>query len=130
MSFCATGEGIRMATAIGADLTGMSDMQLHPCGTSGTGLMENIRTSGCYRIFVNIHGDRFANEGAAREVLAQAILDQDDQTYWIVVSSVRYPCRDFVESNGRNHRRHGRPGRCHRSEHAGRARRKDRHGYG
>lgn len=100
MSLCATGDGIVMAQAIGADVTGMSDIQLHPCGTPGTGLMENIRTSGRNRIFVNIYGDRFVNEGAARDVLAQAILDQDEQTYWIVVNSLRYPSRDYVDSNG------------------------------
>lgn len=96
----ATGAGIEMATAIGADVTGMSDIQVHPCGTPGTGLMENIRTSGRNRIFVNLHGDRFVNEGAARDVLAQAIFDQEGQTYWIVVNSVRYPSRDFVDNNG------------------------------
>ncbi len=96
----AQGDGIKMATAVGAGLTGMSDIQLHPCGTPGTGLMENIRTSGRNRIFVNAEGDRFVNEGAARDVLAQAILDQEGQTYWIVVNSVRYPARDWADANG------------------------------
>ena len=100
LALSATGAGIEMATAIGADVTGMSDIQLHPCGTPRTGLMENIRTSGRNRIFVNIYGDRFVNEGAARDTLAQAIFDQDEQTYWVVVNSVRYPSRDFVDSNG------------------------------
>lgn len=96
----AQGDGIKMATAIGASVTGMSDIQLHPCGTPGTGLMENIRTSGRNRIFVNTNGDRFVNEGAARDTLAQAILDQEGQTYWIVVNSVRYPSRDWADANG------------------------------
>ena len=96
----ATGAGIEMATAIGADVTGMSDIQVHPCGTPGTGLMENIRTSGRNRLFVNVEGNRFVNEGAARDVLAQAIFDQEGQTYWIVVNSVRYPSRDWVDANG------------------------------
>ncbi|MDO4492500.1 MAG: flavocytochrome c [Clostridia bacterium] len=100
MAKSATGAGIEMATAIGADVTGMSDIQLHPCGTPGTGLMENIRTSGRNRIFVNIYGDRFVNEGAARDTLAQAIFDQDQQTYYVVVNSVRYPSRDYVDNNG------------------------------
>ena len=100
MALSATGAGIEMATAIGADVTGMSDIQIHPCGTPGTGLMENIRTSGRNRIFVNIYGDRFVNEGAARDTLAQAIFDQDEQTYYVVVNSVRYPSRDFVDNNG------------------------------
>ncbi|MBQ7535425.1 MAG: flavocytochrome c [Stomatobaculum sp.] len=97
---CATGAGIEMAAAIGADVTGMSDIQVHPCGTPGTGLMENIRTSGRNRIFVNKEGSRFVNEGAARDVLAQAVLDQEDQTFWIVVNTVRYPSRDWVDENG------------------------------
>ena len=96
----ATGAGIEMATAIGADVTGMSDIQVHPCGTPGTGLMENIRTSGRNRLFVNQEGNRFVNEGAARDVLAQAVFDQEGQTYWIVVNSVRYPSRDWVDANG------------------------------
>lgn len=100
MAPCATGSGIEMASAIGADVVGMSDIQLHPCGTPGTGLMENIRTSGRNRIFVNTMGDRFVNEGAARDKLAQAIFDQEGQTYWIVVNSIRYPSRDFVDRNG------------------------------
>lgn len=100
IQLCATGAGIEMAQAAGASVTGMSDIQLHPCGTPGTGLMENIRTSGRNRIFVDINGDRFVNEGAARDTLAQAILDQEGQNYWIVVNSARYPSRDYVDSNG------------------------------
>lgn len=100
MAPSATGAGIEMAVAIGAGVTGMSDIQLHPCGTPGTGLMENIRTSGRNRVFVNLSGDRFVNEGAARDKLAQAIFDQPEQTYWIVVNAIRYPARDFVDSNG------------------------------
>lgn len=100
MAQSATGAGIEMAVAIGAGVTGMSDIQLHPCGTPRTGLMENIRTSGRNRIFANIYGDRFVNEGAARDKLAQAIFDQPEQTYWVVVNAVRYPSRDFVDRNG------------------------------
>ena len=100
MYLSAQGEGIAMATAVGAQVTGMSDIQLHPCGTPGTGLMNNIRTSGRNRIFVNQEGSRFVNEGAARDVLAQAIFDQQDSTYWIVVNSVRYPDREWVDANG------------------------------
>lgn len=100
MNLSAQGDGIKMATAIGAAVTGMSDIQLHPCGTPGTGLMENIRTSGQNRIFVNISGDRFVNENAGRDTLAQAILDQEGQTYWIVVNAVRFPSRDWVDAYG------------------------------
>lgn len=97
---CAQGDGIVMATAAGAALTGMSDIQLHPCGNPATGLMDGIRTAGRNRIFVNSTGDRFVNEGAARDTLCKAIFQQKDSTYWIVVNSVRYPARDWVDENG------------------------------
>ncbi len=96
----AQGDGLRMAQKLGANLIGLDDIQLHPCGTPGTGLMENIRTSGRNRVFVNIDGDRFVNEGAARDVLAKAIFAQPKGTYWVVVNHVRYPSRDWVDANG------------------------------
>ncbi len=96
----AQGDGLNMAKKAGAELIGLDDIQIHPCGTPGTGLMENIRTSGRNRIFVNLDGDRFVNEGAARDVLANAIFKQPQGTYWIVVNKLRYPSRDFVDANG------------------------------
>lgn len=96
----AQGDGLVLAQKYGAELVGLDDIQIHPCGTPGTGLMENIRTSGRNRIFVNVDGDRFVNEGAPRDVLAQGIIDQPGSTYWVVVNHVRYPSRDFVDRNG------------------------------
>ena len=96
----AQGDGLFMAQKAGAELIGLSDIQLHPCGTPGTGLMENIRTSGRNRIFVNSDGQRFVSEGAARDVLANAIFHQKGSTYWIVVNKLRYPSRDFKDSMG------------------------------
>ncbi len=89
-----------MAEAVGAAVTGMPDIQIHPCGHPKTGLMVDIRTSGRNRIFVNQSGARFVNEGAARDALCKAIFAQPDSTYWIVVNHLRYPSRDFVDRNG------------------------------
>ena len=97
---CAQGEGLQLARGVGADLVGLSDIQLHPCGTPGTGLMEDIRTSGRNRIFVNKEGRRFVNEGAARDTLCQAIFAQPDSTYYIVVNTLRYPDATTPDSNG------------------------------
>ena len=97
---CAQGDGLELATAAGAELIGLSDIQLHPCGTPGTGLMEDIRTSGRNRIFVNAAGERFVNEGAARDTLCKAIFAQPDSTYWIVVNTLRYPDTTTPDSNG------------------------------
>ncbi len=96
----AQGEGLTLAEKRGADVVGLDDIQLHPCGTPGTGLMEHLRTSGRNRIFVNTDGERFVNEGAARDVLAKAIFAQKGAQYWIIVNHLRYPSRDFVDANG------------------------------
>lgn len=96
----AQGEGLIIAKKHGAQVINLDDIQIHPCGTPGTGLMENIRTSGRNRIFVNLEGDRFVNEGAARDVLAGAIFAQPKSTYYVVVNKVRYPSRDWVDANG------------------------------
>ena len=96
----AQGQGLFLAQKVGAKLIGLSDIQIHPCGTPGTGLMENIRTSGRNRIFVNSDGNRFVNEGAARDVLANAIFQQKGRTYWIVVNKLRYPTPDFKDRMG------------------------------
>lgn len=96
----AQGQGLFLAQKVGAKLIGLSDIQIHPCGTPGTGLMENIRTSGRNRIFVNSDGNRFVNEGAARDVLANAIFQQKGRTYWIVANKLRYPTPDFKDRMG------------------------------
>ena len=97
---CAQGEGLALAEGAGAELIGLSDIQLHPCGTPGTGLMEDIRTSGRNRIFVNTDGKRFVNEGAERDALCKAIFAQPDGTYWVVVNTLRYPDPDEPDANG------------------------------
>lgn len=96
----AQGDGITMGKTVGANVIGMPDIQIHPCGTPGTGLMENIRTSGRNRLFVNLDGNRFVNEGAARDTLAKAIFAQRDSSYWVLVNHLRYPSRDWVDANG------------------------------
>ncbi len=96
----AQGSGIEMGEKIGANVIGMDDIQVHPCGTPGTGLMEMVRTSGRNRIFVNEQGNRFVNEGAARDVLAKAIFAQPDATYYVIVNHLRYPSLDWVDANG------------------------------
>ena len=87
----AQGDGLVMAKKVGADLIGLSDIQLHPNGTPGTGLMQDIATSGRNRIFVNLNGDRFVSEGAARDTLCKAIFKQPEGTYWLIMNKLRYP---------------------------------------
>ena len=62
--------------------------------------MEDIRTSGRNRIFVNKDGDRFVSEGAARDALCKAIFAQPESTYWVVVNVLRYPSPTTPDRNG------------------------------
>ncbi len=87
----AQGDGLVMADKVGAQLIGLSDIQLHPNGTPGTGLMQDIATSGRNRLFINIEGNRFVNEGAARDTLCKAIFAQPEGKYWLLMNKLRYP---------------------------------------
>lgn len=89
-----------MAKKVGAELIGLSDIQLHPNGTPGTGLMQDIATSGRNRIFVNLNGDRFVSEGAARDTLCKAIFKQPEGTYWLVMNKLRYPDENKPDKMG------------------------------
>lgn len=96
----AQGDGIVMGQKVGAALTNMSDIQLHPNGDPKTGLMIGLSTRGRNCLFINEEGNRFVNEGAARDVLSKAIFQQPHQTYWLMVNKVRYPARDWMDAEG------------------------------
>lgn len=100
ISVCAQGDGLKLAENVGAELIGLSDIQVHPGGCPGNGLIRHIHTSGRNRIFVNENGDRFVDEGAARDVLARAVYAQPNSEMWEVVNTVRYPTPTTPDSNG------------------------------
>jgi len=88
----ATGEGILMAESIGANLVGMEHLQLLPLGDPKSGsLSGNIEQGVENRIFVNKSGDRFVDEGARRDVMTKALLDQEDTLLWVVLDAKNYP---------------------------------------
>ena len=97
ISVAAQGEGLIMAEDIGADLIGLADIQVHPNGTPGTGLMLDIKTSGRNRLFINKNGDRFVDEGAPRDVLSKAVFAQPGQTYWLLQNHLRYPDENQID---------------------------------
>ena len=80
----ATGDGIMMAQAIGADTVDMEQIQLHPTVIQENGLLvsESLRSKGA--IIVNTEGKRFVNDLAARDVVSQAELKQPDGYCYIV----------------------------------------------
>lgn len=88
----ATGDGIIMAESIGPNLVGMEHIQLLPLGDPNSGsLSGNIEQGVENRIFVNKEGNRFVDEGARRDVMTLALLEQPDATLYVVLDSTNYP---------------------------------------
>ena len=95
----ATGDGIEMALKVNASLTGMEYVQLLPMGDPKTGsLSGNIEQGVQDRIFVNKNGDRFVDEGARRDVMTKALMDQPDASMWVIVDQHSYASGD-VKNN-------------------------------
>ncbi|MBQ9045173.1 MAG: flavocytochrome c [Oscillospiraceae bacterium] len=80
----ATGDGIAMAQAVGADTVDMEQIQLHPTviQQDGTLVSESVRSHGA--IIVNTEGKRFVNDLAGRDVVSQAELKQPDGYCFII----------------------------------------------
>lgn len=91
----ATGDGIVMAQEINASLVGMEYIQLLPMGDPKTGsLSGNIEQGVQNRIFVNKEGKRFVDEGARRDVMTKALMEQTDAYMWVIVDKHSYPTGD------------------------------------
>lgn len=88
----ATGDGMILAEAVGANLVGMENLQLLPMGDPNTGsLSGNIEQGVENRIFINKSGKRFVDEGARRDVMTKALLEQKDSYMWVVLDHKNYP---------------------------------------
>jgi succinate dehydrogenase/fumarate reductase flavoprotein subunit len=79
------GDGIVMAEAIGADLTGMEVAQMMPSSSPVKGTMtDGIWADAAEQIWIDGNGKRFVNEYAERDVLAKASLALKDKIFYIV----------------------------------------------
>jgi flavocytochrome c len=95
----ATGEGMLMAEAIGANLIDMKEIQLLPLGDPVTGSLSGaIDITVEDRIYVNKDGSRFVDEGQRRDVLTKALFEQQDATMWVIVDKHTYP-NEGVKNN-------------------------------
>ncbi len=79
-----TGDGIVMATAVGADLVDIDQIQLHPTVEQGTSMLitEGVRGDGA--ILVNSDGKRFYNEMETRDHVSAAELEQEGSYAYVV----------------------------------------------
>ncbi|SFN42275.1 flavocytochrome c [Proteiniclasticum ruminis] len=95
----ATGDGILMAEKINASIVQMENIQLLPMGDPETGsLSGNIEQGVENRIFVNAEGNRFVDEGARRDVMTRALMEQADSMMWVIVDQHSYPTGDTVNN--------------------------------
>ena len=84
----AQGQGIEMATAVGAATVDMDQIQIHPTvhieedGNAHL-ITEGLRGDGA--ILVNAEGKRFYDEGSTRDKVSAAIIAQPDKSAWLVV---------------------------------------------
>lgn len=96
-----TGDGMIMAEKIGANLVQMENIQLLPLGDPETGsLSGNIEHAVESRIFVNLDGKRFVNEGGRRDEMTLGLFDQKETTMYIVMDSDTYPNGDELNNFG------------------------------
>ena len=80
----ATGDGIIMAQALGADLVDIEQIQLHPTVEQTTSILitESVRGDGA--ILVNQSGVRFTNELLTRDAVSAAELAQEGSYAYII----------------------------------------------
>ena len=80
----ATGDGIIMAQALGADVVDIEQIQLHPTVEQSTSMLitESVRGDGA--ILVNQKGERFVNELLTRDAVSAAELAQEGQYAYII----------------------------------------------
>ena len=79
------GDGIIMAQAVGADVTGMEVAQMMPSSSPVKGTMtDGIWADAAEQIWIDGNGNRFVNEYAERDVLAKASLALDNGIFYII----------------------------------------------
>ncbi|MCR3921265.1 MAG: FAD-dependent oxidoreductase [Firmicutes bacterium] len=79
------GDGIVMAIAIGADVTGMEVAQMMPSSSPVKGTMtDGIWGDAAEQIWIDGNGNRFVDEYAERDVLAKASLALEDSIFYII----------------------------------------------
>lgn len=94
-SVSATGDGIKMAEDVGANLVGMEYIQLLPVGDPKTGGMAgNISINAANQLFINKEGKRFVAEDERRDNLTRGLLEQPDQVMWILHDAHEYTSED------------------------------------
>lgn len=88
---CSQGDGITMALDAGASLTDMDQIQLLYLGNTKDGTMTkypaSVLSGTDKEIFVNKSGERFVREDGRRDEICLAVLSQEDQMFYSILSA-------------------------------------------
>ena len=93
----AQGQGIEMATAIGAGTVDMDQIQIHPTVEANTAALitEGLRGDGA--ILVNANGERFIDEVGTRDVVSAAEIVQPGSYSWLIVDQAMADASSVIQ---------------------------------
>ena len=93
----AQGQGIEMATAIGAGTVDMDQIQIHPTVEANTAaiITEGLRGDGA--ILVNATGERFIDEVGTRDVVSAAEIAQPGSYSWLIVDQAMVVASSVIQ---------------------------------
>ena len=93
----AQGQGIEMATAIGAGPVDMAQIQIHPTVEANTAALitEGLRGDGA--ILVNANGERFIDEVGTRDVVSAAEIAQPGSYSWLIVDQAMADASSVIQ---------------------------------
>ena len=93
----AQGQGIEMATAIGAGTVDMDQIQIHPTVEANTAALitEGLRGDGA--ILVNANGERFIDEVGTRDVVSAAGIAQPGSYSWLIVDQAMADASSVIQ---------------------------------
>ena len=93
----AQGQGIAMATAIGAATVDMDQIQIHPTVEANTSALitEGLRGDGA--ILVNANGERFTDEVSTRDKVSAAEIAQPGSFSWLIVDQAMADASNVIQ---------------------------------
>ena len=93
----AQGQGIEMATAIGAGTVDMDQIQIHPTVEANTAALitEGLRGDGA--VLINAEGKRFIDEVGTRDVVSAAEIAQTGSYSWLVVDQAMADASSVIQ---------------------------------
>ena len=93
----AQGQGIEMATAIGAGTVDMDQIQIHPTVEANTAALitEGLRGDGA--ILVNANGERFIDEVGTRDVVSATEIAQPGSYSWLIVDQAMADASSVIQ---------------------------------